>query len=94
MSRYQVTDNLDLVILDPPRTGCYPLACELLKLRPQRILYVSCDPATLVRDLTPLVHGGYEVVSSQPFDLFPQTWHIESMTLLGRVEGVDATKQA
>jgi 23S rRNA (uracil1939-C5)-methyltransferase len=93
LSRYQVTDDLDLVILDPPRTGCYPLSRELLKLRPQRILYVSCDPATLVRDLTHLVHGGYEVVSSQPFDLFPQTWHIESMTLLGRVEGVDATKQ-
>jgi 23S rRNA (uracil1939-C5)-methyltransferase len=85
MSRYQMTDDLDLVVLDPPRTGCYLLSLELIKLRPQRILYVSCDPATLVRDLTPLVQGGYEVVSSQAFDLFPQTWHIESMTLLRRV---------
>jgi 23S rRNA (uracil1939-C5)-methyltransferase len=56
-----------------------------LELGPKRILYVSCDPATLVRDLTPLVNNGYEVVSSQPFDLFPQTWHIESMTLLERL---------
>jgi 23S rRNA (uracil1939-C5)-methyltransferase len=94
MSRYHVADDLDLVILDPPRVGCYQLSRELLKLQPKRILYVSCDPATLVRDLTPLVHGGYEVVSSQPFDLFPQTWHIESMTLLRRVKGVDAGKQA
>lgn len=77
--------EFDLVVLDPPRTGHYPAVRALLKLAPQRILYVSCDPATLARDLLPLVHGGYEVVSSQPFDLFPQTWHIESMTLLRRV---------
>ncbi len=74
-------DDIDVVVLDPPRTGCYPVACELLKLRPRRILYVSCDPATMARDLVPLVHGGYEVITGQPFDLFPQTWHIESMTL-------------
>jgi 23S rRNA (uracil1939-C5)-methyltransferase len=85
MARYRDADPLDLVILDPPRTGHYPATGELLKVRPERILYVSCDPATLVRDLTPLVQNGYEVVSSQAFDLFPQTWHIESMTLLRRV---------
>ncbi|MBW2688536.1 MAG: 23S rRNA (uracil(1939)-C(5))-methyltransferase RlmD [Deltaproteobacteria bacterium] len=82
MNNYPTADDLDLVLLDPPRTGNYQVSHELLKIRPERILYVSCDPATLVRDLTPLVHNGYEVVSSQPFDLFPQTWHIESMTLL------------
>jgi len=75
----------DLVVLDPPRTGHYTVARELQKLRPEKILYISCDPATLARDLTPLVHDGYEVVSSQPFDLFPQTWHIESMTMLNRL---------
>jgi len=84
MARYHTVEGLDLVILDPPRTGNYQTSGELLKVRPERILYVSCDPATLVRDLTPLVDGGYEVVSSQPFDLFPQTWHIESITLLRR----------
>lgn len=82
MARYQAADTLDLVIMDPPRTGHYQVTSDLLKIRPQRICYVSCDPATLVRDLAPLIHGGYEVVSSQPFDFFPQTWHIESMTLL------------
>jgi 23S rRNA (uracil1939-C5)-methyltransferase len=80
------TGELDLVVLDPPRTGCYLVARDLLKIRPHTILYVSCDPATLVRDLIPLVHGGYEVVSGQPFDLFPQTWHIESLTLLRRLD--------
>ena len=84
MARYQTTGDLDLVILDPPRAGNYQVSGDLLKACPERILYVSCDPATLARDLVPLVQGGYEVISSQPFDLFPQTWHIESMTLLRR----------
>ena len=84
MARYQAAATFDLVIMDPPRTGNYQVTNELLKIRPDRICYVSCDPATLVRDLAPLIHGGYEVVTSQPFDLFPQTWHIESMTLLSK----------
>jgi 23S rRNA (uracil1939-C5)-methyltransferase len=75
----------DLVLLDPPRTGAYPVMRDLQRLQPSRILYVSCDPATLARDLQPLVHNGYAVVAAQPFDLFPQTWHIESLTVLERV---------
>jgi 23S rRNA (uracil1939-C5)-methyltransferase len=74
----------DVVLLDPPRTGAYPVMRDLQQLRPRRILYVSCDPATLARDLLPLVHNGYRVSSSQPFDLFPQTWHVESLTVLDR----------
>ena len=74
--------RFDLVLLDPPRTGAYPVMRDLLELRPRRILYVSCDPATLARDLHPLAHNGYKVVSCRPFDLFPQTWHIESLTVL------------
>ena len=77
-------DAFDLVVIDPPRSGSYQSSQEMLKIRPRRILYVSCDPATLTRDLKPLVYDGYQVVSSRPFDLFPQTWHIESMTLLRR----------
>jgi 23S rRNA (uracil1939-C5)-methyltransferase len=84
LSRYGTVGRPDLIVIDPPRTGNYPISLELLKVQPTRILYVSCDPATLVRDLTPLVQGGYDIVASQPFDLFPQTWHIESMTLLQR----------
>lgn len=78
------TGELDLVVLDPPRTGHYQAVRDLLKIAPRRVLYVSCDPATLARDLKPLVHGGYRVRLSRPFDLFPQTWHVESMTLLER----------
>lgn len=78
--------TFDIVLLDPPRTGAYPVVRRLLELRPRRILYVSCDPATLVRDLQPLVHNGYRLLSSRPFDLFPQTWHIESLSVLHRVD--------
>ncbi|NJC86935.1 MAG: 23S rRNA (uracil(1939)-C(5))-methyltransferase RlmD [Desulfuromonas sp.] len=74
----------DLVLLDPPRTGAYAVMRDLLELRPRRILYVSCDPVTLTRDLQPLVHNGYKVASARPLDLFPQTWHIESLTVLER----------
>ena len=81
-------DDLDLLVLDPPRSGSYHASREILKARPQRVLYISCDPATLARDLQPLVHGGYRVVSSRPFDHFPQTWHVESMTLLERRSAV------
>lgn len=78
--------SFDLVLLDPPRTGAYPVMRDLLVLKPRRILYVSCDPATLTRDLQPLVHNGYVVASSRPFDFFPQTWHIESLTVLDRCD--------
>jgi 23S rRNA (uracil1939-C5)-methyltransferase len=81
-------DDLDLLVLDPPRSGNYQASQEILQARPRRVLYISCDPATLVRDLQPLVHHGYRVVSSRPFDHFPQTWHIESMTLLERRSAV------
>lgn len=76
--------RFDVVLLDPPRTGAYPVIKRLVELGPRRILYVSCDPATLVRDLQPLVHNGYRLLSSQPFDLFPQTWHVESLSVLQR----------
>ena len=92
MSGYRA-GALDLVILDPPRTGNYQAARQLLSIRPERILYVSCDPATLARDLVPLVNGGYQVLASQPFDLFPQTWHIESMTLLKRNDSQTGQKK-
>lgn len=80
----RLSGAFDLILLDPPRTGAYDIVRDLPAAAPQRILYVSCDPATLARDLKPLVHNGYRVVSSQPFDLFPQTWHIESLTVLER----------
>lgn len=74
----------DLVVLDPPRSGAYPVVRELAALPPKLVAYVSCDPATLARDLQPLLHGPYRLLWSRPLDLFPQTYHIESLTLLQR----------
>jgi len=76
---------VDLAVLDPPRAGVSPAALEALaSLGPRRIAYVSCDPASLARDLGRLDAAGYAIRSIQPVDMFPQTYHIESVTLLER----------
>jgi 23S rRNA (uracil1939-C5)-methyltransferase len=73
----------DVIILDPPRKGCErPLLDALLKIRPMKIIYVSCDPATLARDARVLGDGGYALRA--PVDMFPQTCHIETAALLQR----------
>ena len=72
-----------LVVLDPPRTGAgKAVTRSLVELGAQRIRYVSCDPATLARDLGLLVEAGYHIEEAHLFDLFPQTFHIESVMLL------------
>ena len=76
--------DADIVVLDPPRSGAYSLMKELVAEPARAIVYISCDPQTLARDLKPLLHGGYRLVSSRPYDLFPQTHHCESITLLER----------
>jgi len=71
------------VIIDPPRSGCsQEFIDQLLKFGPANLVYVSCDPATQVRDLKTLVGAGYQVTDVQPFDLFPQTRHLESIMTL------------
>jgi 23S rRNA (uracil1939-C5)-methyltransferase len=73
------------VILDPPRAGCEPAAlAELIRLGPERLVYVSCEPSTHARDLIGLVRGGYRVRRAAVVDMFPQTYHIESVALLER----------
>jgi 23S rRNA (uracil1939-C5)-methyltransferase len=84
-------DGIDAVVLDPPRAGCLPGTLEaLVAVAPQRIVYVSCDPETLARDLAALTRGPYRIEHLQPVDMFPQTHHVESVTTLV----LDADKQA
>ncbi len=72
-------------VLDPPRAGCTQEVLRYLgRVSPSKIVYVSCDPGTLARDLKFLVSQGYKVEKVQPVDLFPQSSHIESVTLLTR----------
>jgi len=72
----------DVVVMDPPRAGVEKIALQaLMNLHPAVIAYVSCDPATLARDARFLIDNGYTLEQVTPFDLFPQTYHIESISL-------------
>lgn len=76
----------DIVVVDPPRKGCEESVLEtMVNMAPGKIIYVSCNPATLARDLAYLVEGGYKVVEVQPVDMFPQTTHVECVVLMSRV---------
>ena len=76
-------DVLDLVVLDPPRSGLLKEELELLiKNKPERIVYISCNPSTFARDLRILLRGGYELKGVKLIDNFPQTYHVESIALL------------
>jgi 23S rRNA (uracil1939-C5)-methyltransferase len=75
--------RVDVLILDPPRTGCEPsLLSGIIALKPSRIVYISCNPATQARDIGILLHQGFALKSLTPFDMFPQTAHIETVALL------------
>ena len=75
----------DAVLLDPPRAGCMPGALDaLLDAPPPRVVYVSCDPETLARDLAVLTAGPFRIEQAQPVDMFPQTHHVEAVVTLIR----------
>lgn len=75
----------DVIVVDPPRKGCDPRLLEtILEMKPERVVYVSCNPATLARDLRVLEDGGFKTVKVQPVDMFPQTVHVEAVALLVR----------
>ena len=89
---FEVTDKLikegeraDIAVVDPPRKGCSPDLLEtLLHMHPEKILYISCNPATLARDVKFLSENGYGCDTVYPFDLFPNTSHVECCVLLCR----------
>ena len=73
----------DVVVVDPPRKGCARSCIDaILTLAPSRVVYVSCDPATLSRDLKIFREGGYELVKATPVDMFPHSSHVETVVLL------------
>ncbi|SNZ04050.1 23S rRNA (uracil1939-C5)-methyltransferase [Persephonella hydrogeniphila] len=84
INRFMVKKNPQLVLLDPPRTGIDEKTLDaLLQIKNLRkIIYISCNPATLARDISKLVEKGFSVVSTRFIDMFPHTYHIESLTIL------------
>lgn len=79
----------DLILLDPPRAGLTKQARDLiLQMQSPQVLYISCDPATLARDLKQFLSAGYRLESIAAFDMFPQTYHVETMTVLRRTQRV------
>lgn len=74
----------DVMIIDPPRVGMHKdVVKQVLQIAPERIVYVSCNPATLARDIS-LMKDAYHVAEVQPVDMFPHTWHIESVARLDK----------
>jgi 23S rRNA (uracil1939-C5)-methyltransferase len=77
--------HADVMVVDPPRKGCdEALLQTMLQMQPERIVYISCDPATLARDLKILCRDRYALIQVQPVDMFPQTMHIDTIVLLHR----------
>jgi 23S rRNA (uracil1939-C5)-methyltransferase len=82
----------EVVVLDPPRAGLHPrVIARVAELEPARVVYVSCNPATLARDLQDFVSRGFRLDAVKPFDLFPHTPHIECVARLSRTQGAHST---
>ena len=73
----------DVIILDPPRSGMNPKTVrDILRLLPEKVIYVSCNPATQARDIKLLCEETYKLIKMKPVDMFPHTYHIENVALL------------
>ncbi|EMT44925.1 23S rRNA (uracil(1939)-C(5))-methyltransferase RlmD [Anoxybacillus flavithermus] len=82
---YEQGVRADCIVVDPPRKGCdESLLQTMITMKPERIVYVSCNPATLARDLRILEDGGYKTIEVQPVDMFPHTMHVECVAKLER----------
>ncbi|KMY56008.1 RNA methyltransferase [Bacillus sp. FJAT-27231] len=82
---YKQGNKADVLVVDPPRKGCdESLLQTIIDMKPTKVVYVSCNPATLARDLRILEDGGYKTMEVQPVDMFPQTTHVECCSLLVR----------
>ena len=80
-------EHADVAVLDPPRAGCAePLLAAVVQAAPDRIVYVSCDPGTLARDIKYLTANGYEFIEAVPADQLPLTSHVETVVLMSRVK--------
>ena len=78
---------VDVVVVDPPRKGCDEKCLQtILEVEPKRIVYVSCDPATMARDCRVLADGGYQLMSVQPVDQFSHSVHVETVCLLSNTQ--------
>jgi len=77
-------ERFSKIVLDPPRTGAKGIDRNLASFGVEKILYISCDPTTLARDLVALARHGYKPTMVQPIDLFPHTFHVETLAVMTR----------
>ena len=83
LKRWSPPGGQYLILIDPPRTGCDPAAIKILKdLKPTCLVYISCHPVTLARDLKAFSESGWSMEYAQPIDMFPQTDHVETVVTL------------
>lgn len=83
---YEKGVTADVVFVDPPRKGCdEKLLNTIIEMQAKKVVYISCNPATLARDLKVLTNSEYEIKEVQPVDMFPQTSHVETVVLLEKI---------